>query len=341
MRTLLRIDASARVAGSQSRGLADHFQERWSAAHPDGRVIVRCLARDPVPHLDTATIAAFHAAPPPDEGRGAAAAALSDSLIAELESADDMLVSSALYNLGLPSVLKAYFDYVVRSGRTFIMDGGGYRGLLSGKSAFVVAARGGVPSPGQADDFQTPYLRAILSFVGIASIEVIPLDGTAAEEPVRSQCEQNARAHVDRLFARPSEPAWIGAFTSQDRREIGALRAAQAAAIERGDAEAYGQICSDDIALMIPGRDIISGRERFVACEQALFRSSRFASFRKTPERVERSGDLAVETGRQEVTTAGTSDAAGVSAARQKYTHVFRRTAEGWRFAVLMSNACP
>jgi FMN-dependent NADH-azoreductase len=166
MTTLLRIDSGARIDGSHSRQLADYFQARWAEAHPGGHATVRDLARDPVPHLDNASIVAFHDAQSPDAPTGTKATTLSDALIAELESADDVLIASPLYNLALPSVLKAYFDHVVRSGRTFSMNGNGYHGLLSGKSVFVVAARGGSASPGAADDFQIPYLRAILSSSG-------------------------------------------------------------------------------------------------------------------------------------------------------------------------------
>lgn len=337
MKTLLRIDASARTQSSSSRSLADHFQARWTEANPGGRVLVRDLARYPVPHLDAATIAAFVGGAPPGE-RPSEGAVLSDALIAELSSADHVLISSPLYNLTFPSTLKAYFDHVVRNGCTFTQVEGRYVGLLTGKSATVVTTRGGVTSPAVEDEFQTRYLRAILAFIGITKVDMISLEGMAEDEASRARRIKRARAEIDKLFTSPGEPVWLGPFTEEDRREIGALRDAQAAAIQQGDAEAYARLCTDDIHLMIPGHDVISGRERFLACEAELFRGASFASFKKTPERIERSGDLAVEVGRQEVAMrrGGTT---GVFAARQKYTHVFRRTAQGWRFAVLMSNA--
>lgn len=334
MKTLLRIDASARTLGSHSRGLADHFQALWAQAHPGGRVVGRDLARDPVPHLDEATVAAFQGA---ERSGAAGSVALSEGLIEELRSVDEVLISSPLYNFALPSTLKAYLDHVVRVGRTVVRKGDGFAGLLSGKSAVVITARGGPAGAASADDFQTPYLRAILDFIGISPVRTVVLDGTA-DEAVRSQRVAAARAQIERIFAAPAEPEWVGPFTGDDREEIRALRAGQAAAIQRGDAEGYARLCTDDILLMVPAHDIVSGRERFLACETELFRRGRFASFVKTPERIERSGDLAVEVGRQEIlSTQG--DGGGVFSARQKYTHVFRKTPQGWRFSVLMSNS--
>ncbi|HEX2101592.1 MAG TPA: nuclear transport factor 2 family protein [Candidatus Synoicihabitans sp.] len=128
-------------------------------------------------------------------------------------------------------------------------------------------------------------------------------------------------------------PQWIGAFTPEDRAQIEALRLGQAAAIETGDADAYARLCADDIHLMLPGRDIVAGREQLHQFQAALFRETKYDGMRKFPVRVERSGDLAVEIGRQELAAK-----TGTFAGKQKYTHVMRRTSDGWRFAVLMSN---
>ncbi|PCC75358.1 FMN-dependent NADH-azoreductase [Nannocystis exedens] len=197
MTTLLRIDASARFEGSSSRRLADHFEARWRATHPGAQVIVRDLARTPVPHVDGPTIAAFYGAPVgPDRPAGVA---LSDALIAELRAADHLLVSSPLYNQSLPSTLKAWIDHVVREGHTFVTRDRRPVGLLDGTSASIVIARGGVTSA-RVDDFETPYLRAILGFVGITRVEVITVEGTAHDEATRSQRFAAAQAQVDRLF---------------------------------------------------------------------------------------------------------------------------------------------
>lgn len=337
MPTLLRIDASARSEGSHTCALADHVQARWQALHPEGAVIRRSLADAPVPHLNEATIMAFQQA----DRSANDAASLSDALVEELRRADHVLISSPLYNLNVPSPLKAYFDHVVRAGVTFAAEPDGYKGLLAGRRATVISGRGGMTTDAGTDDFQTPYLRAILAFIGIEAVDVIALEGTAMPEPIRDRALARARRQVDRLFRTENEgPNWIGDFSAEDRRQIDALRAGQAEAIVRGDARAYGDLCADDIRLLIPGRGIISGRDAFLAAEQALFSHATFADFRKTPLSIERDGSLAVEVGLQEIAMAGDGSEGGVYSARQKYTHVFRLSESGWRFAVLMSNPC-
>ena len=153
MKTLLRIDASARIHGSHTRELADHFQSRWQELHPDGEVVRRDLAVEAVPHLSDEAIKAFHQ--PAAEG---SEVALSDVLARELANADHLLIASPLYNLSVPSPLKAYIDHVVRAGITFETEEDGYRGLLQGTAATLITARGGPGTPGDAADFQTGYL---------------------------------------------------------------------------------------------------------------------------------------------------------------------------------------
>lgn len=337
MKTLLRIDASARLEGSHTRPVADYFQTRWQEAHADGVVIRRSLAEEPVPHLTNALIEAFQQA----DHSSRVGTGLSDTLIEELRRADHVLISSPLYNLNVPSPLKAYFDHVVRSGETFAAEPEGYRGLLVGKRATVIAGRGGLKSATGEDDFQAPYLKAILTFIGIEPVDIVTLEGTAMPEPIRQKAAACAKQQVDRLFdGNNARPHWIGEFSDEDMRQINALRDGQADAIVKGDAKAYSELCADDIQLLIPSRAIISGREAFLEAEKGLFRHATFASFKKTPARIERGGNLVVEVGLQEVVMADDGSKGGVYSARQKYTHVFRLSASGWRFAVLMSSPC-
>ena len=335
MKTLLRIDASARIHGSHTRELGDHFQSRWQELNPDGKVVRRDLAVEPVPHLSDETIKALQQ---PDSG--ASELALSDELVRELASTDHLLIASPLYNLSVPSTLKAYIDHVVRSGLTFEMGEDGYRGLLQGTTATLVTARGGPGTPGDAADFQTGYLKAILAFVGIEPVDVIAASGTALGAAVREEGLSRARRQVDRHFEEAGAPRWQGPLDEDDKQQIVALRQAQAAAIVDGDAAAYADLCTDDIQLLIPGKDLISGRDAFLDAERDLFARASFSSFEKYPLRVERDGEMAVEIGRQEATTDAQNGAGGVYSARQKYTHILRRTPAGWRFAVLMSNPC-
>jgi FMN-dependent NADH-azoreductase len=359
MKTLLRIDTSARTQGSHSRALTGHYQTRWLAAHPGGRVIPRDLARDPIPHLDQATIDALYAAK--SSGSPSPASALSDTLIAELFSVDAIVIGAPLYNSGIASTLKAYLDHVVRSGRTFSMDAqGNFTGLLTGKTVTIVTARGGSvadSNTADASDFQTPYLTSILAFIGLTDVTQIRLAGTALPGAQRDENLARARAQIDALFTSDrsattaaannnnsasfsAEPEWIGPFTTDDRRAISELRAAQAAAVATGDVERYTSLVADDVHWMFPGRDVVTGRTRFLEAQRNLRNgSAKILSMRKTPLRVERAGNLAIEIGRQELVVAPSENSKPTYPPQQKYTHIFRKTPAGWRFAVLMSNS--
>jgi FMN-dependent NADH-azoreductase/ketosteroid isomerase-like protein len=333
MKTLLRIDASIRLADSSTRALTGYFEEAWLRANPGGKAIRRCLASDPIPHLSQEAYEGFQ-----PNGGPAGACALSDTLIDEIKLADHLLIGSPLYNFSLPSSLKAYLDHLVRSGETFVVDQGNYRGLLNDKCATLITARAGYSSSDCADDFQTEYLKQILAFIGISCVQTVALEGTGADQGSKEQALAHAKREIDRLCEPAESPVWLGEFGDQDKNEISRLRASQAEAIVAGDASAYAALCTEDIQLLIPARDLILGKDAFLQAEEALFRSAKFVSFRKTPVRVERSGNLAIEVGRQEVQMQNQDHSGGVFSARQKYTHMFRRTSQGWRFALLMSN---
>lgn len=335
----MRIDASTRTEGSHSRELADYFEKTWRQRHPAGRVIRRDLAATALPHFTQATAMAFMGAETlPAVAQEALA--FSNTLIEELNEADDVLVSSPVYNFNAPSTLKAWADHVVREGRTFTMDETGFHGLLQGKSACLITARGGT-DPLQAD-YLGPFLLTLFDFMGFERAEWIALEGTALGEAHLRPARARAQAEVDAWFDPLPPPddgiEWRGAFSTHDKAQISALRRAQALAIETGDAAAYAALCADDITLMLQGQEMVSGREAFLACETALFKKARFAAIRQLPRRVERSGLLVVETGLSEVTLAGASVEAANYQTQRKYTHVLRQTADGWRFAVLMSS---
>ncbi len=342
MKILLRVDASPRKEGSYSRAVASHFQDCWLKANPGGQVVVRDLAEAPVPHLDDAGIAALRGA---GNENGAAAARLSDQLIAELEAADQVVISSPLYNFSTPSGLKAYLDHIVRFGRTFDANGRRYIGRLRGRNVCLITARGGQPSDGvESSDFQGPLLNAVFRFIGFERTDWIALEGTGNDDGRLHVRIARARSEVEGLLAE-NPPArqtdvmvWLGEFTAQDRAEITALRNAQVGAIVSGDAGAYARLCTEDVLLMLPGRDVVTGRPAMLECEAQLFKSTRFEVMRQFPLRVERAGNLAVESGRQEIVTAPESAGAEAFKARRKYLHTLRKTAEGWRFVALMSN---
>src|SRR6188768_130142 len=178
MKTLLQIQSSLFANGGQSSTLSREFVDAWTAANPGARVIRRDLNADPVPHLTAERFQAFLAKPETRTPEQQAIAGYSDALIAELQAADVIVIGLPMYNFGLPSTLKAYFDHIARAGETFRYTEKGPVGLLTGKKAIVFATRGGLYA-GTPLDSQTSYIRAFLAFLGITDIEFIYAEGLA------------------------------------------------------------------------------------------------------------------------------------------------------------------
>ncbi len=192
MKTLLQINSSIFSTGGQSSRLGEQFVSAWREANPGATVTVRDLASEPVPHLDAARFGALIAKPEERTVEQRATANYSDTLIAELKAADVIVLGLPLYNFGLPSTLKAYFDHIGRVGHTFRYTEKGPVGLLSGKKAYVFAARGGLYE-GTPRDTQTAYVRDFLGFIGITDVEFVYAEGLAISE--ESKIASLARAH--------------------------------------------------------------------------------------------------------------------------------------------------
>lgn len=208
MTTLLRIDASARTNGSISRSLGDYFEQTWLARNPRDRVLRRDLVTEPIAHIADQTIAGFYTPPErlTDELRDATA--LSDRLIAELKTADVLLLTAPMYNFSVPSALKAWIDHIVRIGHTFAYDGSAFSGLVTGRQAYVVSAHGaGGYHPGEpfaAADFLVPYLRFILSFLGIQDIRFFAVESTTADEFTVNAAVERAKREIDAVVSAAS-----------------------------------------------------------------------------------------------------------------------------------------
>jgi FMN-dependent NADH-azoreductase len=199
MKTLLQIQSSIFSDGGQSSRLAERFVAAWRASNPGGSVIVRDLAAEPVPHLDAARFGAFIAKPEERTPAQQAVVDYSDALIGELKRADVVVLGLPMYNFGLPSTLKAYFDHVGRAGVTFKYTEKGQVGLLTGKKAYVFAARGGTYA-GTPNETQTPFIRTFLAFIGMSDIEFVYAEGLAISEASKQQGIARAQAAVDALL---------------------------------------------------------------------------------------------------------------------------------------------
>jgi len=197
MKTLLQIQSSIFSNGGQSSRLAGRFIAAWRASNPGGKVIVRDLATEPVPHLDAARFGAFIAKPEERTPAQQAVVDYSDALIGELKRADVVVLGLPMYNFGLPSTLKAYFDHVGRAGVTFKYTEKGPVGLLTGKKVYVFAARGGIYA-GTPNETQTPFIRTFLSFIGMDDIEFVYAEGLAISEASKEQGLLRAQAAIDK-----------------------------------------------------------------------------------------------------------------------------------------------
>lgn len=173
MKTALIVTSSANGGASVSNGLATMLADRLRESDPGLHFVLRDVGADPVPHLTAGTVAAIKGIP--QSATELAARALSDALIEELAAAEILVIASPMYNFGMSSTLKAWFDHVVRVGVTVRYGENGPEGLLTGKKAVVIESRGGLYSegPGAALDSQEAHIRTLLRFIGITDVTFV------------------------------------------------------------------------------------------------------------------------------------------------------------------------
>ena len=173
MTNVLIVDSAATGDASVSRRLTGELESILRGRGPV-RIVRRDVGTDPVPHLSAETTAAIRSGQSDTEA-GRDALALSDALIAELKAADLVVIGAPMYNFGMASTLKAWFDHVARAGITFRYSEAGPEGLLKGKKTIVVESRAGLYSEGPAAvmDSQEPHLRTLLGFMGLDDIAFV------------------------------------------------------------------------------------------------------------------------------------------------------------------------
>ena len=172
---LLCIDSSARRY-SVSRQLTGRFVAAWQQEHPEGEVIERDLATTALPLITDEWVQAVHSNPASLTAEQKQVLAVSDELVAELVQADTIVIGAPMYNFAIPAPLKAWIDQVVRVGKTVLFAAAGPQGILKGKKVYVVTSRGGAFRPGtptERFDYQEPYLRHILGFIGLTDVTFI------------------------------------------------------------------------------------------------------------------------------------------------------------------------
>lgn len=167
----LIVNSSALGDNSVSNSLTAELAGHLKALDADLEIKVRDIGAEPLPHLTAATVSAIRGKPDTDEAERTLA--LSDALIGELREADLIVIGSPMYNFGISSTLKAWFDHVLRAGQTFrYREDGSSEGLLKGKKAVVIETRAGFYSEGSLGhmDGQEPHLRTMLGFMGIEDV---------------------------------------------------------------------------------------------------------------------------------------------------------------------------
>ena len=178
MTQILVLNSSANGPASVSHQLADELVGELRKREPEITVVERDLGHEPAPHFRVDEVAALRRG----EREGDALVAVhtrADAYLAEVQAADVLVIGSPMYNFGISSPLKAWFDHIIRAGLTFSYGATGPQGLLQGKRAIVVESRGGIYSqgPAQAMDHQEPHLRTLLGFVGITDVSFVRAEG--------------------------------------------------------------------------------------------------------------------------------------------------------------------
>jgi FMN-dependent NADH-azoreductase len=197
MATVLSLTSSALAGASISNQLVQDAVALLRSDDPTLQVIARDVGHTPVPHLTLDSATALRGTEPANESQ-AAALALSNELIAELTAADTLVIGAPMYNFGISSTLKAWFDYVLRAGVTFRYTDNGSVGLLGTKWAIVIESRGGLYSegPAQVMDSQEPHLRTLLGFMGITDVTFVRAEKLALGPEPRQQGISAARLQL-------------------------------------------------------------------------------------------------------------------------------------------------
>lgn len=179
MKKILHLISSFRADDSYTVKLGHAIVDKLKEANPGAIVQELNLNTQNYPHLDAPHFQAFMT--PADELTEVDKAAIkySDEAIGQLQDADYIVIGSPFYNFNIPSTLKAWIDHIVRPGVTFRYTEAGPEGLIKGKKVYVALASGGVYAEGatQAYDFNGPYLKMVLGFLGMTDLKIFRAEG--------------------------------------------------------------------------------------------------------------------------------------------------------------------
>lgn len=197
---ILQINASARREGANSTRVANTIVARLQSANPSAKVTLRDLAVTPQPVLDEAALGALFTPADQRTPEQWARVAQDDALIAEIQAHDILVLGVPMYNFGVPVQLKSWIDAIARAGVTFRYTETGPEGLLKGKKVYVALARGGLYRD-TANDSQVPYLKSVLSFLGMTDVSFIYAEGLAMGPQATEKAFAQAEADLNAALA--------------------------------------------------------------------------------------------------------------------------------------------
>lgn len=199
MKNILVLNSSVMADDSVSKVLVEEAVAELLEKNPGAQVVRHDLGEQPIPHLDSATVAGVRGVP--QSAAETAARTLSDKLIAELRAADALVVGAPMYNFSIPTGLRSWFDYVLRAGETFQYTESGPKGLLENKQVILIESRGGLYSegPAQSMDFQEPYLRTLFGFMGLNDVVFIHAEKIGFGPEAREAAMAGAKEEIAQL----------------------------------------------------------------------------------------------------------------------------------------------
>jgi len=195
---ILQINSSARRDASHSTRLAARLVQRLRETEPESKLTVRDL--NDVPVLDEDALDALFTPAGQRTSEQAARVALDDTLIAEIQAADVIVLGVPMYNFGVPAPLKNWIDAISRAGVTFRYSEKGPEGLLKGKKVYVALTRGGQYRNTPADT-QVPYLKTVFTFLGLTDVQFVYAEGLALGPDAERNAIASAHEQIEEALA--------------------------------------------------------------------------------------------------------------------------------------------
>ena len=206
MSRVLYIESSPRKERSSSIAIAHNVIEAYKAKNPKDEIITIDLWKKKLPPFAQDTIDAKYAIMHKEPHTEAQKRAWSEveSIINEFKQADKYILSTPMWNFGIPYILKHYIDLITQPGYAFrVTSTGAYEGLITGKPIIVVYSRGGAYGPGtggEAFDLQTTYMKALLTFIGFTDIRPIIIEPTLAGEEKKTEALRKAKNEIGKVL---------------------------------------------------------------------------------------------------------------------------------------------